>query len=81
MTDVEILSGLSEIMEDVLDLENVHLTPDMTAKDVEGWDSLAQIRILLATEEKFKVSFDTSEMGSLPNVGALAELIRRKMNA
>jgi acyl carrier protein len=80
MTEAEILSGLAEVLEDVLDLEDVKLANETTAKEIEGWDSLAQIRILLATEEKFKVSFDTSEMGSLPNVGALAKLILRKLN-
>ncbi len=81
MTEYEILRGLAEVLEDVLDLENVSLKPETTAKEIEGWDSLAQILIMLATEEKFKVSFDTSEMGALPNVGALATLIGRKLKA
>lgn len=78
MTQAEILSKLSEIVGDVLDVEGVVLTGSMTAKDVPGWDSLAHIRIILATEKAFRLRFDTAEMAGLQDVGAMADMIARK---
>lgn len=78
MTQAEILSKLSEIVGDVLDVDGVVLTSAMTAKDVPGWDSLAHIRIILATEKAFKLRFDTAEMAGLQDVGAMADMIARK---
>ncbi len=80
MTESEILEGLTSVLKDVLDHDDVHLTMDTTAADVEGWDSLAQIRIMLAVEQKFGLRFNTAEIATLPNVGALVALISRKLN-
>ncbi len=79
MTESEILEGLTSVLKDVLDHDDVHLTMDTTAADVEGWDSLAQIRIMLGVEQKFAVHFNTAEISTLPNVGALVALISRKV--
>ena len=74
----KVLQRMSGVVRDVLDLEELQLKGTMSAKDVDGWDSLAHIRILLAIETEFNVRFETSEMAALPTVGALAELILRK---
>lgn len=78
MTSDEILAGLVDVLRDELDRDDIELSYSTTAKDVDGWDSLSQIRIMLATEKKFGVRFETSEMPFLPNVGALVDLIARK---
>jgi acyl carrier protein len=79
MTSDEILTALSEVIGDALDIDNLRLKRETTAKDVDGWDSLAQVRIVVAAESRFKIRFSTTEMASLPNVGALVDLIANKL--
>ncbi len=79
MTKDEILSKLSTLVGDILDIDDLSLTDSMTSKDVRGWDSLAHIHVVLATESAFKVRFDSAEMAALPTVGALADLIKKKL--
>ena len=72
-----IYSQLNEVFSDVLD-EEVSLKAEMTANDVEGWDSLSHIQLIMAIEKKFKVRFSTSEIAKLKKVGDLVELIQAK---
>ena len=58
--------------------DDIVLKPELSAKDVEGWDSFKQIEILLATEERFGIKFSTREVDSLQNVGDLARLVAAK---
>jgi acyl carrier protein len=75
MDQAQIYSRLAPIFEDVFDDDSIHLTPELTAKDVDGWDSLTHIRLLLTIERAFKVKFSTSEIGKLEKVGDLVKLI------
>jgi len=58
--------------------ESIQLTPETSAKDVDGWDSLSHIRLILTVERAFKIKFSTSEIGSMKNVGDLVELIEAR---
>lgn len=73
-----IYDKLSQIIRDTFDQDDVVATPEMTANDVDGWDSLGHIRLMLNVERGFKVNFSASQIDSLKNVGDLAELIRTK---
>lgn len=73
-----IYTQLSTIFEEVFDDDSIQLTPELSAKDVDGWDSLTHIRLILTVEKKFKVKFSTSEIGKLENVGDLISLIKAK---
>ncbi len=73
----EIIAKLSEIMSDILD-EDVTLTSDMTAEDVEGWDSMCNIRFILLTESTFKIKFSAAEITGFKSVGELADCIAGK---
>ena len=75
MTDGEIFSRLTDIFHDVFDDDDIELTPDMTAEDVEEWDSLSHIRLIVAAEREFGVSFSSSEVANLENVGQFVDLI------
>ena len=77
MDDAQINSRLSEIFEDVFD-ESIQITPALSAKDVDGWDSLTHIRLILTVERAFKIKFTTSEIGKLENVGDLISLIKSR---
>jgi acyl carrier protein len=74
----QIYARLSEIFEDVFDEDPIRLTPELSAKDVDGWDSLTHIRLILTVEKAFKSKFTTSEIGKLKNVGDLVALIKAR---
>ena len=76
MTDPELYAALNEIFRQVLDDESIDLKPSMTAEDVDGWDSMNHIFIVVEIEKRFGVKFQAAEMEELKNVGELAALVR-----
>lgn len=78
MTSSEVYERLSTVLQDVFDDEDLIATPNLTAADVEGWDSLKQIRLILSVEKEFHISFAASEVGNLKNIGELARLVEAK---
>lgn len=75
MDKVQIYARLTDIFHDVFDDDSIKVTPELSAKDVDGWDSLTHIRLILTVEKAFKLKFSTSQIGKLKNVGDLADLI------
>jgi acyl carrier protein len=69
---------LGEIFREFFDDDGLILRPEMTARDIDGWDSLAHIRLLLSIERKFHIKFSAGEIGGLQTVGDLVLLITRK---
>ena len=69
---------LTAIFRESLDNDTLTLAETTTAKDVDGWDSITHVLIVVAIEKKFKVRFTAGEIQQLHNVGDLAALIRRK---
>jgi len=78
MDDPQIYARLTEIFQDIFDEDSIQLTPELSAKDVDGWDSLSHIRLILTVEKAFKIKLSTSEIGKLENVGDLVALIRAR---
>lgn len=76
MDDAEIYAALGEIFADVFMRDDIVLRPELTAKDVAGWDSFKQIEIIIATEEKFKIKAKTRDLDRLQCVGDLVALIK-----
>jgi acyl carrier protein len=76
MDDTQIYSQLTRVFHEVFDDETIEVIPQLTAKDVDGWDSLTHIRLILSVEKAFKVKFTTSQIGTLKNAGDLAALIK-----
>jgi acyl carrier protein len=75
----EILSRLSAVFREVFDDEAIVAHDEMTARDVSSWDSLSNIRMIVAVEEDLGISFSTAEITDLKNVGALVDVIARKI--
>jgi acyl carrier protein len=73
-----ILAALTSIIRDVLDNETLMLTEATTADEVEGWDSMTHITIVVASEQKFHVKFGTAEIEELKNIGDFVALIAKK---
>jgi acyl carrier protein len=78
MEEAEIYRKLTSIFNEIFDEESIVVRPDLTAHDVDEWDSLNHIRLILTAEKEFQVRFSASEIGKLQNVGEFVELIRRK---
>lgn len=78
MSSDQILPQIRALMEDVFDVDDLSVTPATTAEDIEEWDSLSHIRLVVAVERKFKIKFKTAEIEGLKNVGDLVNLIGAK---
>ncbi|MGA3264797.1 MAG: acyl carrier protein [Terracidiphilus sp.] len=78
LDEAQIYARLAEVFEDVFGDDSIKVTPELSARDLEGWDSLAHIRLILTIEKAFKIKFLTSEIGSLGNVGDLVKLIKAR---
>ncbi len=78
MDEEQIYARLEGVFQDVFDEDSIKVTPELSAKDVDGWDSLSHIRLILTVEKAFKVKFSTSEIGRLEKVGDLVALIRAR---
>jgi acyl carrier protein len=63
----------------VFDNESITLTPDLTADDVDEWDSLSHINLMLAIELEFGIEFSQSEIQNFSNVGELIECVKTKL--
>ncbi len=77
MNSVEIYQKLDVLFRDIIGDDHIKLRSDTTAEDVEGWDSVTHISIIVGIESEFHIKFRTDEMEELKNVGDMVELIQR----
>lgn len=77
MTTMEILN---EVFRQVFDDPSIILSAETTADDIEGWDSLSHVNLIMAVENRFNVRFKQKEALSFKNVGELAQSIESKLN-
>jgi acyl carrier protein len=75
----EIRDQLQKIFREVFDDPAIVLSDEMSAKDIEEWDSLTHVQLIVTTEQKFKVTFMTAEIAELKNVGEFIRLIKKKL--
>lgn len=78
MNENDILIELTQIFRDVFDDDDLVLTPEMTADNIDGWDSQTHVILIVAAEQRFGIKFRTAELESLKNVGHFAQLIYAK---
>lgn len=81
MTQAEIKAQLNDVFREVFDDDAITIHEAMTAKEVEGWDSLNHVNLVVAAEKHFRVKFTTREINALANVGDFIALIGRKLAA
>jgi acyl carrier protein len=74
-----IIQEIQPIFADVLDSPDLQLTRESNGHNVDGWDSLAHINLVLAIEKHYKIKFALGELQDLKNVGEMAALIQRKL--
>ncbi len=80
MNTLAILGELNAIFTDVLDEENLVLTENSTAAEIESWDSLTHIQLVVSIEKHFKIKFSSQEILQWNNVGEMITSIQKKIN-
>lgn len=80
MAREEIIIDLQEIFRDIFDDLDLIITDSTNSNEIEDWDSLEQINILLSIEKKFNIKFNLDEALEFKNVGDMINLIERKRN-
>lgn len=78
MERTQIMAEVQDIFRDVLDNEDILLVDNTTANDVEEWDSLTHIQLIVAIEKHFKIKFTSMEILSWQNVGEMVDCINQK---
>ena len=79
MNREEITQKTQDIFCDVFDEDDLILTDDMSAKDVDEWDSLNHITLIMTVEKSFSIKFTTAEISKLANVKEFLDLIESKL--
>jgi acyl carrier protein len=78
LTREELFQGMEEVFEEVLGRQ-VELRDETTAADVEGWDSVVHVMLILASERKFDLRFESSEIANAADVGEFVTLLESKL--
>ena len=73
-----VLKELTPIFQNVFENDALVIDENTTSADVEGWDSLAHIRLIVSIERALKIRFAAAEIATLANVGELARVILHK---
>ena len=79
MNRTEILEKLNEVFHDVFDNNDIVVTEQTNANDIEEWDSLIHITLKSAVEDEFDVSFDMKTVVSMKNVGDMIDAIEEQI--
>jgi acyl carrier protein len=75
MEPADVLTRLTEVFRDVFDDPRLEINARTTAKDIDDWDSITHINLILAVEKAFKVSITTREVANLKEVGDLMQIL------
>lgn len=75
---MEFEERLTRVFHTVFDNDSIELTPELTADDVDEWDSLSHINLMIAIELEFGIEFEQSEIQNFANVGELLASIAEK---
>lgn len=79
MDKEHIFKQLNEIFQDVFDDDSIILSDATTANDIEDWDSLEHVNLIVAVEKHFKIKFTMNEMIKFKNVGNMVDTIMKKL--
>lgn len=79
METTELFAILTPIFRDILEEDSLVLTENLTANDVENWDSLSHVRLIVAIEQELGINFDLTEASNAKNVGDLIKQIQSTM--
>ena len=80
MNRKEITDQLTKIFRKILNEDSLMLTNDLTANDVDNWDSLTHMLLITEIEEEFSIKFKLRELNKMKNVGILMDIIQTKLD-
>ena len=80
MTTEEIYAKLTSIFREVFDNDDIVLTAQTTAADIDDWDSVNHIRLMISIEAEFRIKFTVDEIAEAADVGEFVSLIRGKLS-
>lgn len=78
MSEAEIWDNLNQIFRETFEDPEISVGPETTAEDIEDWDSITHIQLLVSIERAFGVRFKTGEVARLENVGEMVTLIEQR---
>ncbi|MDD2365357.1 MAG: acyl carrier protein [Desulfuromonadaceae bacterium] len=78
---MDIITELNTVFRQVFDDNSLNVTRTTTANDIDEWDSLTHMNLVVAVELKFKIKFALGELQLLKNVGDMADMIGKKIAA
>lgn len=79
MTRKEVFEKLNNVFCDVFDDDSIVLTEETNSNDIEDWDSLEQINLIVAIEKEFNIKFEISEVNKMKNVGEMVDTIMTRI--
>lgn len=80
MSREEIFQELNQVFRRIFDDETIVVNEDTTAEDIEDWDSLEHINLIVAIEKQFQMKFTMSEVRSMKNVGEMVDIITGRIS-
>ncbi len=80
MEKEEIYERLNNVFRDIFDDESIVVTAETTSNDIEDWDSLEHINLIVAVEQEFGIKFNMNEVTTMKNVGEMVDIIMSRMN-
>ena len=78
MSEKEIYERLNKVFQDVFDDDEIEVCKETTSKDIEDWDSLEHINLIVAVENEFGIKFNMNEVTSMKNVGEMVAIIAER---
>lgn len=79
MKTEDIMKNIQSVFRDVLDDETLEIREETVPSDIDDWDSLSHVILIVALEEEFEVKFKITEVQTLDNVGDMARLLAEKI--
>ena len=79
MTREAVYEKLNKVFQDVFDDENIIVNDATTADDIEDWDSLEHINLVVAVEKQFNIKFNMGEVNDFKNVGDMVDIILKRV--
>ena len=79
MTRAEVYEKLNEVLRDVFDDETITVNDETTSDDIEDWDSLEHINLVVSVENEFDIHFNMGEVNKMKNVGEMVDIILQRV--
>jgi len=80
MTDEQIWASVTSVFQSVFDRDSIEVGPATTANDIEEWDSLNHVQLIVAIEAEFKIRFRPVEVAAFENVGDMVQALKKHKN-